>query len=409
MLVECIWYYFPEDTNPVSKTDDPHEVYLSGVKDVNTVGCIVHPANVTSYAEYQRLLKLKEQEEEDDGIINSSTLKSNIDLENLFFSKLFYCEETKSFRPIEYDLFISLPVDQITVASLNPSSASPSSFSPSSMLNLPKDPSMEDLELQLKLEQCKVQYLQSQLQILQSTSVSSKLDHLISLVSKNPRFQSARKIQDILQQCKELLPQPKRKLPKNWPANIEYCSSLIWHHVPKDIRDQVYFDFNEDVEILPIPSESDHPARGQFGLFAKRFFKDKEIIGEYTGRVFARSNNEKTNQSSNTSGTLNQRYTIELKEFKDFSLDIDAAECGNETRFINDFRGIAKSANVQYHQLHYAGSWRILIITKRKVMKGEEFLVNYGAKYWENLLKNEENIGNEDLLSMKEEEEEQKS
>lgn len=31
-----------------------------------------------------------------------------------------------------------------------------------------------------------------------------------------------------------------------------------------------------------------------------------------------------------------------------FEVDIDAGKCGNETRFINDYRGSAKAANVKY-------------------------------------------------------------
>ncbi|KAG5457387.1 MAG: hypothetical protein BJ554DRAFT_2615 [Olpidium bornovanus] len=68
-------------------------------------------------------------------------------------------------------------------------------------------------------------------------------------------------------------------------------------------------------------------------------------------------------------------------------LDIDAAEGGNEARFINDFRGISDAPNC--HFLNYLSvrgtdppSLRIGVFTTRPVRSGEELTVSYGKAYW---------------------------
>ena len=56
---------------------------------------------------------------------------------------------------------------------------------------------------------------------------------------------------------------------------------------------------------------------------------------------------------------------------------------GNETRFINDFRGIAPAPNVafvEYHH-HVTGELAVAVVSLRLLRPGEEILVSYGRKY----------------------------
>lgn len=54
----------------------------------------------------------------------------------------------------------------------------------------------------------------------------------------------------------------KMKPPKNWPYNVQYTPTLLWDDkIPHKVKDFLNQDFCDDVEVLPIPKDSDHPAR----------------------------------------------------------------------------------------------------------------------------------------------------
>ena len=78
----------------------------------------------------------------------------------------------------------------------------------------------------------------------------------------------------------------------------------------------------------------------------------------------------------------------------DISLDresgvaVDAKGCGNEGRFVNDYRGVAERANVEFGDKRTGaaglGQARVAIfVGAREVKKGEELLVSYGKGFWE--------------------------
>merc|ERR1711908_46448 len=55
-----------------------------------------------------------------------------------------------------------------------------------------------------------------------------------------------------------------------------------------------------------------------------------------------------------------------------------------ETRFINDYRGIAPQANLRfqiYHSMH-TGERCIGIFARHLIQKGDELLADYGRRYW---------------------------
>ena len=67
-------------------------------------------------------------------------------------------------------------------------------------------------------------------------------------------------------------------------------------------------------------------------------------------------------------------------------VDIDAANCGNESRFVNDYHGTGASGpNAQFWQYfdEKTGERRMAVKTIQPIPAGDEILVNYGALYFE--------------------------
>ncbi len=64
--------------------------------------------------------------------------------------------------------------------------------------------------------------------------------------------------------------------------------------------------------------------------------------------------------------------------------DIDALAHGNETRFINDYHGIADTPNVGFVAYHaqQTGELAVGVLSRRVLKRGEELLVDYGRKFW---------------------------
>jgi len=307
-MVECIWYFFPDDIpGGKQKTKDKHEVFLSDLRDVNSVGTLVSSAAVLWESEFRQ----REQKGQS--------------LQNVFYCTTFYNPHSNTFKSL-----LCGPDDNIYHTSLYDTAESDE----------------EDLEQQLLIERSKTQLLMTELCLTQSLS--------------GP------------------LSEKKTKLPKNWPHNVQYTPTLLWDDkIPHKVKDFLCQDFCDDVEVLAVPKDTDHPAKGQFGLFAKRDLADGKIIGEYTGKVMLSDRDES-----------DKRYLSILYEDDNIAVDIDAGKCGNETRFINDYRGAAKAPNVKYQRMKFGGCWHILIITKKKIKKGKELLGDYGGNtYWNNLKK----------------------
>lgn len=67
----------------------------------------------------------------------------------------------------------------------------------------------------------------------------------------------------------------------------------------------------------------------------------------------------------------------------DMYIDVDAQRYGNETRFINDFRGVDESPNVSFCQYiaPATGEMAVGIITSRALQAGSELLADYGNDF----------------------------
>jgi hypothetical protein len=132
--------------------------------------------------------------------------------------------------------------------------------------------------------------------------------------------------------------------------------------------------------------EPPHLLAGQCGLFAARPFLQFDIVGEYCGDVVpatGSTTNTTTNSSSRSTTPHPQHWEYQARlEDKDlYPLGVDAQFRGNECRAINHFENIAKAPNVVMKIGYVELLPRVLIICKRDIAKGEEFLLNYGDDY----------------------------
>jgi SET domain-containing protein len=125
------------------------------------------------------------------------------------------------------------------------------------------------------------------------------------------------------------------------------------------------------VAIKPLPPE--HPAAPQHGLFASESIPCGALVGNYTGLV-------KPQQGADSS-----HYLVEVHDrHTGLRFDLDAEHYGNETRFINDYKGVADHPNVAlvlYHA-HATGELSVGVVTQRQLQHGEEILVDYGRQFW---------------------------
>ena len=66
-------------------------------------------------------------------------------------------------------------------------------------------------------------------------------------------------------------------------------------------------------------------------------------------------------------------------------VDIDAAQCGNEGRFVNDFHGTGLTPNAQFWPYYdsVTGEKRMAVKSIAPIAVGQEVLVDYGGSYFE--------------------------
>ncbi len=134
------------------------------------------------------------------------------------------------------------------------------------------------------------------------------------------------------------------------------------------------------VRIQPLPH--DHPCAdaGQpaFGLFARRALEAGELVGNYTGLA----------EERDSARPYGSEYIMSLpvpqKGGGTLHVDVDAEKVGNESRFINDYRSVAKRPNVQFHyyRSEHAGEAAVGVVVLAPIAAGDELLIDYGEEYW---------------------------
>ncbi|KAJ4861822.1 hypothetical protein T069G_02776 [Trichoderma breve] len=191
--------------------------------------------------------------------------------------------------------------------------------------------------------------------------------------------------------------------PKNWPATLPYLKAPLYG---KDISpSHIQFlrtkppNDNSAIDQVPIaPASSpatetpcprvkiqaitdrNHPAYGQFGLFAAQNIAPGELILAYLGRLHGRA-------------TTSEESDYDLWLDREMDVAVDAAGEGNEGRFVNDYRGIKgkERANARFGNVFLGGGKNVKEDGKKKmkkkseggIKKGEEILVSYGKGFWD--------------------------
>ncbi|EAA31148.2 hypothetical protein GE21DRAFT_8812 [Neurospora crassa] len=277
---------------------------------------------------------------------------------------------------------------------------------------------------------------------------------------------------------------PCGNLPLNWPSNLPYLtaplfSPLLTPSHYSALRTRPPADSIEPLDelpanyaagpckkavILPI-TDKRHPACGQAGLFAARDLKPGELVVRYLGEihpggeewggrlVFPSSEEEKEGEEKEKEEGDEDGKTDKVKQlveeekeeeeqvqynykqsdydlWLDHALDlaIDAARCGNEARFVNDYRGVPSPAfppgykpqskkeelfmkrpnaefKVVWDPLRQERTMAVYVLPAGKkavgrarevgVARGEEVVVSYGKGFWEGRRKAEEEGGYE--------------
>lgn len=220
------------------------------------------------------------------------------------------------------------------------------------------------------------------------------------------------------------------KVPKNWPPEISFLTAPIYSRTlqsphltflrSKNTSDPTVPTINTAkgpcslVKITPISTPS-HPAYGQCGLFAASDLKPGTLILQYMGEIHVTpSEAQAVDPSSNYPVTTlpnttkpdphaNSNYDLSLD--RELGIGIDADKSGTEARFINDYRGVAGTANAEFREIWDGNRGQrgmgVFVLKEGKggkgkngkskveggksgkgIRKGEEILVSYGRGFW---------------------------
>ena len=209
---------------------------------------------------------------------------------------------------------------------------------------------------------------------------------------------------------------PKSRIgPENWPSSIPYLSApVLSRDVPKDILSTQALSSTSlepstvtigtpetpysNIRITAI-SDPSHPACGQYGLFTTRVHFPDSFICLYLGLVHSTAA-DSTAKLPHEADHPKSDYDLSLD--RDLGLAVDAANMGNEARFINDYRGIADRPNAEFRDviIKVKGGKKergvgVFVKAAKKdkkgktrkdsevgIMKGTEILVSYGRGFW---------------------------
>ncbi|CCG83296.1 Predicted protein [Taphrina deformans PYCC 5710] len=178
------------------------------------------------------------------------------------------------------------------------------------------------------------------------------------------------------------------KSPSNWPEELKYLrrpelSKLIDHSTRLTLASQgiVSNSAASSTRIRRIESAT-HPASGQYGLFAMKDLNAGQHIVDYLGRIHLPDTSDSDPDSD---------YDLSFRH-GNLHLGIDAAKMGNESRMINDYRGIEGAPNAKFDSyVTHQGEIRMGVFVLgsekkggRGIKKGQEILISYGKGFWSN-------------------------
>ncbi|GAC98192.1 hypothetical protein PHSY_005781 [Pseudozyma hubeiensis SY62] len=149
-----------------------------------------------------------------------------------------------------------------------------------------------------------------------------------------------------------------------------------------------------------------HPAAGSHGLFAAQEISPDTFIRPYLGVLHTKTDADfhstydlslchdprlSTPPSDSSEDVTKQIQALSLEEKRGDEHDatalyLDSRYWGNESRFVNDYRGIALKPNVEFRSFSQLQDgverFQMGLFTTRLVRKGQELLINYGKSFW---------------------------
>ena len=149
-----------------------------------------------------------------------------------------------------------------------------------------------------------------------------------------------------------------------------------------------------------------HPSVGSYGLFAGDEIEYNTFIRPYLGVLHTKADADfhstydlslchdprMSAKGQNDEDKVASKFTsLSLEEGEDTdptALYVDSRYWGNESRFVNDYRGIALKPNVEFRSfIRHDPSlgeerFQMGLFSIRPIRKGQEIVINYGKSYW---------------------------
>ena len=167
----------------------------------------------------------------------------------------------------------------------------------------------------------------------------------------------------------------ERVLPANWDPAVRFTDRFLHEAVLADgpwaIHCALFAPPRPTGAVrIDAVTRPGHPCVGQRGLFAAAALRTGARLLRYCGVSQPRCGDD---------GDGGYRFALK----GELEIDIDALCAGNESRFINDYRGTADRPNVQFIEARSdAGELEVWVEVQRPIAAGEEILVSYGSRYF---------------------------
>lgn len=165
-----------------------------------------------------------------------------------------------------------------------------------------------------------------------------------------------------------------------WPGNVTYANDYAWDADIEPALLKLYRPLAPRPRpARPCPrtyaaviDDPDHPAHGEYGLFAAAFLANGSWVLDYVGAVGLGEREDRTSD-----------YVADFGEQSELALD--ARHHGNEARFVNDFRNTGRRANVEF-KLRRDGRGELrqglFVCAREGIQPSEELLISYGRSFW---------------------------
>lgn len=132
-----------------------------------------------------------------------------------------------------------------------------------------------------------------------------------------------------------------------------------------------------------------------YGVFAGEDIAPGRFLGNYSGRIIARTGREFFCYARGYSfgyirRKLTNKFIVKNTELYKGELLINAEKHGNHTRLINDGAGVNTELMVgTYNNARYV---HFYLVSSRLIKKGEEIIDNYGQDYWDGFFEVQEGL-----------------